>query len=40
MVHPAANTLVATLGQQNLDISEAQGKPNVKPDHLLEDFGR
>jgi hypothetical protein len=29
-----------TLGQQILDISEAQGEPDIKPDRLLDNLGR
>jgi len=28
------------LSKQILDVAEAQGKPNIKPDRLLDDFGR
>src|ERR1019366_7508606 len=44
MVHPAAHGLIGhqdpTLSQQILNITEAQGEPDIKPDHLLDDFGR
>ena len=40
VVHPAAHGFIGdyypTLGQQILDISEAQGEPDVKPDRLLD----
>jgi hypothetical protein len=29
-----------TLSQQILDVAEAQGEPDIKPDRLLDDFGR
>src|ERR1019366_7693827 len=44
MVHPAAHGLIGhqdpTLSQQILNITEAQGEPDIKPDRLLDDFGR
>src|SRR5580692_3575944 len=44
MVHPASHGLIGhedpTLSQQILDVAEAQGEPDIKPDHLLDDFGR
>jgi hypothetical protein len=44
MIHPAPNSFVGdyypTLGQQILDVALAQGKPEIKPDRLLDDFGR
>ncbi len=44
MVHPAAHGLIGhqdpTLGQQILDVAEAQGEPDTKPDRLLDDLGR
>src|ERR1019366_1504206 len=44
MVHPAAHGLIGdqdpTLSQQILDVAEAQGEPDIKPDRLLDDFGR
>jgi hypothetical protein len=44
MVHPAAHRLIgnqdATLSQQILDVAEAQGEPDIKPDRVLDDFGR
>src|SRR5208282_2132547 len=44
MVHPAAHGLIRdqdpTLGQQIPDVTEAQGEPDIKPDRLLDDFGR
>ena len=44
MVYPAAHGLVgyhdAAFRQQILDVAEAQGKPDVKPNRLLDDFGR
>jgi hypothetical protein len=44
MVHPAANGLIGdhdpALGKQILDIPEAHGEPDIKPDRLLDDFGR
>src|ERR1700726_1812063 len=44
MVHPAPDGLIGdhdpAFRQQILDVAEAQGKPDVKPDRLLDDFGR
>src|SRR5450631_4271742 len=44
VVHPAAHGFIGdyypTFGQQILDISEAQGEPDVKPDRLLDNLGR
>jgi hypothetical protein len=44
MVHPAAHGLIgdldSTLGQQILDVAEAQGEPDIKPDRLLDHLGR
>jgi hypothetical protein len=44
MVYPAAHGLVghhdAAFRQQILDVAEAQGEPDIKPDRLLDDFGR
>jgi hypothetical protein len=44
MVHPAAHRLIGnqdpTLSQQILDVAEAQGEPDIKPDRLLDNFGR
>ena len=44
MVHPASHGLIGhqdlTLSKQILDVAEAQGEPDVKPDRLLDDFGR
>src|SRR5580692_9041725 len=44
MVHPAAHALIGhqdpTLGKQILDVAETQGEPDIKPDRLLDDFGR
>jgi hypothetical protein len=44
MVHPAAHRLIgnhdSAFRQQILNVTEAQGKPDVKPDRLLDDFGR
>src|SRR5271157_1972009 len=44
MVHPTANGLIKhqepTLSQQILDVAETQGEPDIKPDCLLDDFGR
>jgi hypothetical protein len=44
MVHPAAHGLIGhqdpTLSQQILDVAEAQSEPDIKPDRLLDDFGR
>ena len=44
MVHPAAHGLVgdqdAAFRQQILDVAEAQREPDIKPDRLLDDFGR
>ena len=43
MVHPAAHDLIGhqdpPLSQQILDLTEAQGEPDIKPDRLLNDFG-
>ncbi len=42
-IDPASDGLIGdhdpTLGQQILDIPEIQGKPDIKPDRLLDDFG-
>src|SRR2546421_7776673 len=44
MVHPASHGLIGhedpTLSKQILDVAEAQGEPDIKPDRLLDDFGR
>jgi hypothetical protein len=44
MAHPAAHRLVGdrdtSLGQQVLNIAEAQGETGVKPDGLLNDHRR
>src|SRR5271157_2816399 len=44
VVDPPAHGLIGhqdpTLGQQILDVAEAQGEPDIKPDRLLDDFGR
>ncbi len=44
MIHPAAHDLIGhrdpALSQQILDLTEAQGEPDIKPDRLLNDFGR
>src|ERR1019366_9303993 len=44
MVHPAAHGLIGdydpTLGQKILDVAEAQGEPDIKPDRLLDNLGR
>ena len=44
MVHPAAHRLIGnqdpTLSQQILDVAEAQGEPDIKPDRLLDNLGR
>jgi hypothetical protein len=44
VVHPAANSFVGyhdtAFRQQIFDVAEAQGKPDVKPDRLLDDFQR
>ena len=44
VVHPAAHGFIGdyypTRGQQILDISEAQGEPEIKPDRLLDNLGR
>src|ERR1700738_2011878 len=44
MAHPASHGLIGhedpTLSQQILDVAEAQGEPDIKPDRLLDDFGR
>jgi hypothetical protein len=43
MVYQAAHGLIghqdSMLSQQILDVAEAQGEPNIKPDCLLDDFG-
>jgi hypothetical protein len=31
---------VPALSQQILDVAEAQSEPDIKPDRLLDDFGR
>jgi hypothetical protein len=42
MVHPAPSRLKRdndpALGQQILDVAEAQSEPAIKPDRLLGDF--
>jgi len=44
MVYPAALGLVGDqdppLSQQILDVAEAQGEPDIKPDRLLDNLGR
>ena len=44
MVHPAAHRLIgnhdSAFRQQILDVAEAQGEPDIKPDRLLDDLGR
>jgi hypothetical protein len=44
MVHPASHGLIGhedpTLSKQILDVAEAQGEPDIKPDRLLDDFRR
>ena len=44
MIHPAPDGLLGfhdpTLGQQILDVAKAQGQPAIKPDRVLDDFGR
>src|ERR1019366_772450 len=44
MVHPAAHGFIGhqdpTIRQQILDVAETQGEPDIKPDCLLDDFGR
>src|SRR5580704_13273775 len=44
MVHPASHGLIGhqdpTLSQQILNIPEAQGEPDIKPDRLLDNLGR
>jgi hypothetical protein len=44
MVHTASDRLIGdrdpAFCQQIFDVAEAQGKPDVKPDRLLDDFGR
>jgi hypothetical protein len=44
MVHPAPNGLVgdrdATFRQRILDVAKAQGKPEIEPARLLDDFRR
>jgi hypothetical protein len=44
MIHPAANSFVGdhdtAFRQQIFDVTKAQGKPDVKPNRLLDDFGR
>jgi hypothetical protein len=44
MVHPTANGLIKhqepTLSQQIFDVAEAQSQPDIRPDCLLDDFGR
>jgi hypothetical protein len=43
MVHPAPNGLIrdrnAAFCQQIFDVTKAQGKPQIEPDRLLDDFG-
>ena len=44
MVHPAPDRLIGNnnpaFGQQILDVAEAQRKPEIDPDRVLDDFGR
>ena len=44
VVHPAPDSFVGhhdtTFRQQIFDVAKAQGKPDVKPDRLLDDFQR
>jgi hypothetical protein len=44
MVHPAAHRLIgnhdSAFRQQILNVTEAQGEPDIKPDRLLENLGR
>src|ERR1700730_10810620 len=44
MVHPASHGLIGhqdtTLSKQILNIPEAQGEPDIKPDRLLDNLGR
>jgi hypothetical protein len=44
MGHPAAHDLVgdhdAAFRQQIFDVTQAQGEADIKPDRLLDDFGR
>ena len=44
MVYPTAHGLIGhqdpALSQQILDVVEAQSEPDIKPDRLLDDFGR
>src|SRR5271166_5076358 len=44
MVHPTPNGLVrhphSAFRQQILDVAQAEGEPEVKPDRLLNDLGR
>jgi hypothetical protein len=44
MVHPAPDSFVGhhdtAFRQQIFDVAKAQGKPDVKPDRLLDDFQR
>jgi hypothetical protein len=36
----SSDTKIPPLSQQILDLTEAQGEPGIKPDRLLNDFGR
>ena len=44
MVHPAANGLIGgydpAFRQQIFNVAKAQGKPQIEPDCLLDDFSR
>jgi hypothetical protein len=44
MVHPATHRLIgnhdSAFRQQILDVAEAQGEPDIKPDRLLDNLGR
>ena len=39
-VHPISSLRHAALGQQVLDITERQREAGMKPDRMLDDFGR
>jgi hypothetical protein len=44
MVHPTPHRLIgnhdSTFRQQTLNVTEAQGEPDIKPDRLLDNLGR
>jgi hypothetical protein len=44
MIHPTAHGFVEnrdpTLGQQILDVTKADGEPEIEPDRVINDFRR